>query len=114
MSKGLTPEGSEAEPPIALVDPDQIKGTEPAPALEPAVAAPPSDIAPAPDAVPVDPVTGMPLPTQQPAAPPPPADEGPLLSTGSSDQLMNHPEGESSGGDQVLIPTGEDGTPAPQ
>ena len=115
MSKGLTPEGGEVEAPIALVDPDQIKGAEPAPPLEPAVAAPPSDVAPAPDAVPVDPVTGMPLPTQQPSAPPPATDQGPLLSTGTSDQLMSHPEGETSeGGDQVLIPMGENGTPAPQ
>jgi len=33
VSKGMTPEGNEAEPPIALVDPDAIKGVEPEPAL---------------------------------------------------------------------------------
>ncbi|WP_374307186.1 outer membrane protein assembly factor BamD [Dongia sp.] len=112
-SKGLTPEGNEVEPPIALVDPSAVKGTEPAPAVEP-MAAPPSDIAPAPDAVPVDPVTGLPLPDQ--AAPavsaPVPSTDGPALSTNSAEDLMAPEPGSEPSGEQVLIPLGD--APAPQ
>ena len=119
VSKGQTPEGSEAEPPIALVDQSFVKGAEPSAELAapPAEAAPASDIAPAPDAVPVDPVTGLPLPD---AAPPatilPPAEtpaptDGPELTTNSPDDLMEPEPGSAPSGDQFQIPFGEDAPP---
>lgn len=114
VSKGLNPEGNEAEAPIALVDPGAVKGSEPAPAVEPI--APPSDFAPAPDAVPVDPVTGLPLPGEsaltESAPPPSPVPGAPALSTNSVEDLMAPEPGSEPSGDQILIPLGD--APAPQ
>lgn len=112
VSKGLTPEGEEALPPIAQVDPSAVVATEPAPALAPpAEEAPVSDVAPAPDAVPVDPVTGLPLPSaDSPTLPP---SDGPALSTNSTEDLMAPDPGSAPSGDQILIPLGND-APAPQ
>ncbi|MDY0871122.1 outer membrane protein assembly factor BamD [Dongia rigui] len=117
-SKGLTPEGSEADAPIALVDPATVKGLGGAATTEAtpdALTAPPSDVAPAPDAVPVDPVTGLPL-SDASAAPVPaaPSDggQGPALSTNSTEDLMAPEPGNDPSGEQVLLPPGE--TPAPQ
>ncbi len=113
MSKGLTPEGSEVEAPIALVDPSTVKGSGPAPVSEP-IAAPPSDEAPAPEAVPVDPVTGLPLPSETEAPAPAAVSNGggPALSTNSAEDLMAPEPGSEPSGDQVLIPLGD--APAPQ
>lgn len=118
VSKGMTPEGNEAEPPIALVDPAAVKATGPEPALtEPPASAPSApDEAPAPDAVPVDPVTGLPLPsassapaaTATPAAP----SDGPALTTNTPDDMMNPDPGSQPSGDQFQIPLGN--IPAPQ
>ena len=120
-SKGLTPEGGEAEAPIALVDPTTVKGLGAASAPEPtpdALLSPPaSDVAPAPDAVPVDPVTGLPLSDANAAPEPAPApaaqsDQGPALSTNSTEDLMAPEPGNDPSGEQVLLPPGS--TPAPQ
>ena len=120
VSKGLSPEGEEAEPPIALVDPSAVIGAEPAPDLAtPPADAPVSDLAPAPDAVPVDPVTGLELPSESaPEAPvgaPPeaPVPAAPALSTTSAEDLMAPESEDQPSGDQILIPLGDD-APAPQ
>jgi len=125
-SKGLTPEGGEVEAPIALVDPSAVKGSGATSAPEPTpdtLAPPPSDVAPAPDAVPVDPVTGLPLPDASeapapapipaaPAADQAPLDQGPALSTNSTEDLMAPESGNDPSGEPILMPPGE--TPAPQ
>lgn len=123
-SKGLTPEGAEVEAPLALVDPAEVKGlgaAEPVTETPATLETPPSDVAPAPDAVPVDPVTGLPLPDASgaPAAAPVPAapaatatDQGPALSTNSTEDLMAPEPGNDPSGEQVLMPPGE--IPAPQ
>ncbi len=118
-SKGLTPEGGEAEAPIALVDPATVKGlgaaSTPEPTPDALLTPPASDVAPAPDAVPVDPVTGLPLSDASAAPVPAPAaqnDQGPALSTNSTEDLMAPEPGNDPSGEQVLLPPGE--TPASQ
>lgn len=113
VSKGMTPEGNEAEPPVALVDPAAVTATEPSPSLAspPSEEAPVSDVAPAPAAVPVDPVTGLPLPAEDGSTVAP--SNGPALSTNSPEDMMAPEPGSEPSGDQILIPLGDD-APAPQ
>ncbi|WP_374366907.1 outer membrane protein assembly factor BamD [Dongia sp.] len=91
VSNGLTPEGTEAPPPIALVDPDAVVAPD-VPPSTPALA-PQDDIQPAPPAVPVDAVQGSPADVVTAPAPAPSEgglshDDGTLLQTNSPDDLM--------------------------
>jgi outer membrane protein assembly factor BamD len=128
VSKGMTPEGNEAAPPIALVDPGAVAPAAPGatlttpPAEQPAADAPSaSDVAPAPDAVPVEPVTTTATPPAEavPSDPTPsnggdtPPLEGPALSTNSTDDMMAPDPGSGPSGDQFQIPLGNN-APAPQ
>jgi outer membrane protein assembly factor BamD len=106
VSNGLTPEGEEVPPPIALVDPDAV-GPADLPPSTPALA-PQDDFQPAPPAVPVDAVQTTPSDVVSAPAPAPTDgalshDDGTLLQTNSPDDLMESDP--NSGGE--TDPSGE-------
>lgn len=132
VSNGVTPDGTEAPPPIALVDPDAVI---PVATEDPTLAAPAeSDLQPPPPAVPIDPVTEIPSdvvavpPSEIPGSGETPSatdsstlshDDGTVLTTNSPDDLYGsdsfgtEPNASTSPtGDPLLIPG--DAPPWPQ
>ncbi|TDQ83971.1 outer membrane assembly lipoprotein YfiO [Dongia mobilis] len=112
VNAGISPDGGEAPPPVALVNPADL-GTSTEPVVEP-VAAP--DVQPAPPAMPVDPVegspTGMPLEAPVPMAPDPAAPDGLIgqdgtqLQTNTPDDMFGTEDGNNvdPSGEPLLIP----------
>jgi outer membrane protein assembly factor BamD len=118
VNAGVTPDGAEAPPPVASVDPDVLGGPA-APAAAP-IAPPEEDIGagtfgaeqPAPDAIPVDPVPSTVL--NEPAGGGLSHDDGTQLQTNSPDDLMGtDPNTMDPAGEPLLIP-GEEPPAWPQ
>lgn len=102
VNAGVDPQGSEAPPPVALVDKDAL-GTSTAPAEMPSETPPPEDVVsndlqPAPAPVPVAPVDGGALSH----------DDGTLLQTNNPDDMMGtDPEADGNNsptGEPLMIP----------